>query len=58
MSIRALQRYIRPHYRIAHGRVIRVKGHWWPSDRYFKGINSNRRVKAWLRRLRRRPARK
>jgi len=47
------QRYVHAYYRIRNNRVERVKGHWWPSNRYLRGRHTNRRVKAWLRRRRR-----
>lgn len=53
MISRALQRYIEPYFRIKGGKIEHVRGHWWPSDRYFKGAQKDRKVRAWSRRRRR-----
>lgn len=45
-----VQKRIQSYYRIKNGNVERVRSHWWPSDRYFKGVQKDRKVRAWSRR--------
>jgi len=48
-----VQKFIEPYFRIRNNRVERVKGHLWPSDRYFTSAERYRRRRLKKRLMRR-----
>ena len=49
----SLQRFVEPYFRTKNNRLERVKGHLWPSDRYFTNAENERKRRLKKRLMRR-----